>query len=875
MGKSRLIQTITEAVEMESKEKVHLSAPTGLAAKNVDGETCHRLFDLPIQRKGGKWMKRELTYGTLKKLFMKVYRCKLFVVDEISMVSNVMLHLIHERLESIFPEEKGETFAGRNVLVLGDLLQLPPVAPGKVKPYCFREVSKRDRRTLFPTVALADAMAALEQLGGKASLWECFDYAELTENMRQAGDRAFADLLNELRVGQVTPEVREALKGREVPQEVGEDAREVAKYLSGLRKEGKEPVCLLPTNAEVRDVNLAMLVEDKVEVTFVHAVDQSQQKKKYGKRKGPMSVEPSGDAFKDLVKYMDLNTREKARDAGGLEDVLPVGVGARVMLTKNLDLDRGLFNGAIGTVLKLTKSPELGVASIVVKFDSGTVESIERTVVRYTPSAAIVVTREQFPLKISYAITIHKSQGLSLECVVTRLGRRVFSEGMAYVALSRATTLEGVHLLEFQPSSVFTDGEAVTEYNRLRAEGKTGLPELVMGKRAPREKPSVVERSLKSALPEIAVSGNRRKGAAKPKASLRKEAPEAKPKGRKPGATKSVEMSAEAKVKKAFEESGPYRGRLFLPLGNPNGAQCFCNACVQGLISVGSVVDWAWGVDGEGTSDRERALWTHFNALVKARERSERVAGEAFPIRDCVSAQQLSHGVAEEECYGNGEQHDSLAFLKHLLEVSPKVGESFTFRKVSMTQCTECRGEPMVNDVTEEVELSLLRPRGRGESKSFAEMVQDAIGVEEIRKRCPVCNTEPGEGEVAEEGTLHERWQTLDFPEECRNLIIRLTPFRHQGNAVERLEGKVSQFKAERVVVGDVTWVTKAAILHEGATINRGHYVAVTNEIGSEEGVRWLVKNDGTCTKRSSFVPQMRMGGFWVYYVVLSRREGE
>ena len=78
------------------------------------------------------------------------------------------------------------------------------------------------------------------------------------------------------------------------------------------------------------------------------------------------------------------------------------------------------------------------------------------------------VYRKQFPLVLAYAVTIHKSQGLSLDCAILDLSDNVFSPGMAYVALSRVRTLSGVHLIEFDQYSIFVCSKSLQEFNRLR-----------------------------------------------------------------------------------------------------------------------------------------------------------------------------------------------------------------------------------------------------------------------------------------------------------------------------------------------------------------------------------------------------------------------
>ena len=90
---------------------------------------------------------------------------------------------------------------------------------------------------------------------------------------------------------------------------------------------------------------------------------------------------------------------------------------------------------------------------------------------------------------------------------------------------------------------------------------------------------------------------------------------------------------------------------------------------------------------------------------------------------------------------------------------------------------------------------------------------------------------------------------------------------RAAGIVEEERLGKVSGFSAGRVMVGGETWKAKAAVIHVGATITSGHYTALTDEQGKGEDVRWLLKNDTTCTKMARFVANMK----GVYYLLLER----
>ena len=109
------------------------------------------------------------------------------------------------------------------------------------------------------------------------------------------------------------------------------------------------------------------------------------------------------------------------------------------------------------------------VIRIIVKFDNIEEEQVIQTVTAdYEYQKNIYVSRTQFPLSLAWALTIHKSQGLSLNAILVDLGETIFEGGQAYVALSRARTFDGVYLSNFSPNSLHCKNECVAEYNRLK-----------------------------------------------------------------------------------------------------------------------------------------------------------------------------------------------------------------------------------------------------------------------------------------------------------------------------------------------------------------------------------------------------------------------
>ena len=142
------------------------------------------------------------------------------------------------------------------------------------------------------------------------------------------------------------------------------------------------------------------------------------------------------------------------------------------MLRRNVCTKSGLVNGSLGTVAKV-KSKQL-----MVKFDH-LPEPVEINRVRskFQVLKKNVVYRTQYPLILAYAVTIHKCQGLSLNCAIIDLSDNIFSSGMAYVALSRVRTLDGVHLTNLDIKSFMVNVECLKEINRLRSTFRNDLPQ--------------------------------------------------------------------------------------------------------------------------------------------------------------------------------------------------------------------------------------------------------------------------------------------------------------------------------------------------------------------------------------------------------------
>ena len=456
-GKSHLIRTLMAYQYIRSevkREPCHflLGAPTGIASHNIGGMTLHSMWSLPVNHGKSKRNSNE-EYRKLKSSQINNMRANYkhacgLIVDEVSMISNGMLMAINLRMDEVFGSKNHEAFGGMPTVMFGDLFQLEPV------------------NGCQPFVPLSSGVAQ-KMFGGfpcAPNLWDVFQFRQLNTNHRQQGNenQKWRALLDHARYGMLSASDIGYLNERMIDTSgcklQGDYLdRYVTKFLE-CEKEGLGPVCLLPANKMVKEFNRAVM-QKKGEV--------------------PETIK-SFDTFSCRNEKLLSGTKKILPDlesdkTGGLEAELDLAINTRVMLRVNDKRTPGLVNGARGTVneiIKKTTKTGLVATQIVVKFDGiDKVQTIERIERKFQVLPNCYVYRKMFPLINSYAMTIHKSQSLSLPCVFADLGDRIFADGMSYVALSRCLRHSGLYLLNFKPESVKASNKACKEYGRLIGQG--------------------------------------------------------------------------------------------------------------------------------------------------------------------------------------------------------------------------------------------------------------------------------------------------------------------------------------------------------------------------------------------------------------------
>ncbi|XP_030015525.1 ATP-dependent DNA helicase PIF1 [Sphaeramia orbicularis] len=243
---------------------------------------------------------------------------------------------------------------------------------------------------------------------------------ELMEVRRQT-DQSFISLLQAVRVGRVTEEVT---------------AKLMESAYRRIERDG-----ILATRLCTH--------KDDVELTNENKLQQLP---------GVMHTFEALDSDPALVKIIDAHSP--------VNRVIHLKVGAQVMLTKNLDVARGLVNGARGVVVSF-ESGKHGHPQV--RFLCGVTEVLKPERWVFKSGGGVHLSRQQLPLKLAWAISIHKSQGMTLDCVEISLAR-VFESGQAYVALSRARSLEGLRVMDFDPHVVRADPDVLIFYKKLRKE---------------------------------------------------------------------------------------------------------------------------------------------------------------------------------------------------------------------------------------------------------------------------------------------------------------------------------------------------------------------------------------------------------------------
>jgi PIF1-like helicase/Helicase len=475
-----------------TKKNVVVVAPTGVAALNVRGQTIHGFFKFKI----GMTVQdvKKITAEIDQKMYKKI---DMLIIDEISMVRADLFDCI-DRFLRLNGKNPAEPFGGVQIVVIGDLFQLPPVV-GPGEGYIFE--------TKYESPYFFDAPAYKQ--GG-------FQVIELTHVYRQQ-DPVFIDILDKIRTGEADMQHVEYINrmcleidGKKVTMtdiQTADIAVSDSLYVNdeGIPIDGEERdedgnIVMrqsVHANSQLKNVNSNhskhneqnseqnseknKLIEDlkkQFDASGIKGLSFGIKSNASGSNAAANAVFEANtleDSIKKLTVYLvttnaladKINTEKleeiktpskiyKGALVGRFEqknapapEQLILKLGAQVMTLKN-DPGGKWVNGDIGTVEKLLD------ASVRIRFEDGRVEEVVGDtweMVRYEYDelhdqleSEVVGKYTQIPIKLAWAVTIHKSQGKTFDTAIIDFGKGTFAHGQAYVALSRVRSLQGITL---------------------------------------------------------------------------------------------------------------------------------------------------------------------------------------------------------------------------------------------------------------------------------------------------------------------------------------------------------------------------------------------------------------------------------------------
>jgi ATP-dependent DNA helicase PIF1 len=381
-----------------------ITASTGIAATNIDGMTLHSFAGIGLGEENKQVLLEKVNKNT--KCNKRWKEARILIIDEISMVDGDLF----DKLEYIARGIRGndKPFGGIQLICCGDFLQLPPVAQrGNQKSFCFE--SEAWKRTMDASVNLQ------------------FVYRQR--------DALFVRILEEMRQGVCSEGSIDILSKR------------VVRFNGGGGDDDQDQN--RDDQADIKATKLFSLNRD------VDRINEEELDKLIGENVMFQAVDRGNCQYWPQLKQ------------NAAPDFLNLKVGAQVMLTINLDTDQKLCNGSRGVVVRFEYDKETRENVPVVKFVCGKESEVEPHKWKVVVEGKVLASRTQIPLKLAWALSIHKSQGQTLDKVEIRLDN-AFEFGQAYVALSRVTSLKGLTLTSFDPRVIKAHPKVIEYYRQFQ-----------------------------------------------------------------------------------------------------------------------------------------------------------------------------------------------------------------------------------------------------------------------------------------------------------------------------------------------------------------------------------------------------------------------
>lgn len=403
-GKSYLVKEIKQYCK-EKDITCHLTSTTGVSAYSIGGQTIHSWSGIVFNKTDENTITRIIKRISKRPRDKKrIIRTQLLIIDEVSMLGGTYLEVMDYVFKAI--RESKEVFGGMRILFTGDFMQLPPVND----VYAFQSV-----------------------------VWNELNLAifELTVPKR-FDDPDYAEMLLRIRRGEHTKDDIEKLEERyEAYKKL--DKKNLDEYTILMSKKSKVSLYNNQRLESLEGIEDILIAKDK----------------------RIFCDDPSLLSASTLDFYQESDTDCSDFDKYFMAPkILKVKPNCRIMVIQNINQEAGVVNGTRGTFLgfepKVSEDSNNICITMKVKLDNGLEVNLEQMLMHQQFGDELFV-RIQYPIILSYSLTIHKCQGLTLTNVIVNAGNDIFEAGQAYVALSRCRNLKSLFLSSFSSNKLYCD----------------------------------------------------------------------------------------------------------------------------------------------------------------------------------------------------------------------------------------------------------------------------------------------------------------------------------------------------------------------------------------------------------------------------------
>lgn len=427
-GKSELIKVIVNDLHTNKKKNYQVTSTTGCSSvilsnnidihgKKLSVKTINSWAGIRLCKGSNEDIIDNVVYN--KYLSKSWEQIQTLIIDEVSMMSCKMFTVLNSIAKRI--RRNNQPFGGIQLILVGDFMQLPPIediTDPETAKFCF------EAEDWYHVIPLEN-------------------HVELKTIFRQK-DPIFRSILNEIRIGELSETNNKILQSY------------VGRKYNAEEHNGILPIQILSTRNEVSTVNKYQYSLVKGE-EFIFSSTLLTNASKYIENEKVLSSEDKKKCT-SLTPQRLKDEVQRFKNNLSVDEIIFLKIGVPVMILVNLDLEKSISNGTLGIVVRMIQHMP------VVRFTNGS----ERLITPYTwqHTDYPTITLSQLPLTLSYASSIHKQQGASIELARMNLGNSVFEDSQIYVALSRLTSLHGLYLDAFHANKISVNSKAKEFYKQ-------------------------------------------------------------------------------------------------------------------------------------------------------------------------------------------------------------------------------------------------------------------------------------------------------------------------------------------------------------------------------------------------------------------------